>query len=120
MFAILNAENVVVATVSHQPNIDDEKAQGRKVVETDLPVEPSWIYESGFFRAPKSPEPTEAELTQQRIAQIQQQLTANDLASVRPLRAKLAGTVTPEDDARLAELEEQAQVLRAELAELRA
>lgn len=67
---------------------------------------------------PEPPAPTEAELTQQRIAEIQELLTANDLASVRPLRAKVAGTATPEDEARLVELEAQAQVLRTELATL--
>lgn len=61
---------------------------------------------------------TSTELVQQRISEIQQQLTANDLASVRPLRAKVAGTATPEDEARLVELEAQAQVLRTELATL--
>lgn len=61
---------------------------------------------------------SEQEQIEQRIAEIQQELTANDLASVRPLRAKLAGTATEFDDARLAELEEQAQALRTELATL--
>lgn len=65
------------------------------------------------------PVPTEAEKVQQRITEIKQQLTTNDLASVRPLRAKVAGTATEYDDARLVELEEQAQALRAELATLR-
>ncbi|MEZ6854354.1 hypothetical protein [Halodesulfovibrio aestuarii] len=60
----------------------------------------------------------EEDETQQRIAEIQDLLVVNDLASVRPLRAKVAGTATAEDDARLAELEEQAQALRAELAAL--
>ena len=69
---------------------------------------------------PSPPEPTQEELTQQRIKEIQSLLTANDLASVRPLRAKLAGTATEADDARLAELEEQAQALRAELVTLNA
>lgn len=69
---------------------------------------------------PEPPAPTEQELAEQRIAEIEQQLTANDLASVRPLRAKLAGTATEADDARLAELEEQAQALRTELATLTA
>ena len=66
------------------------------------------------------PAPSQEELTQQRIKEIQSLLTANDLASVRPLRAKLAGTATEADDARLAELEEQAQALRAELVTLNA
>ncbi|MFA9396501.1 MAG: hypothetical protein ACERJ1_17595 [Halodesulfovibrio sp.] len=66
------------------------------------------------------PEPTEAKKVKQRITEIQQKLTVNDLASVRPLRAKVAGTATEFDDARLVELEEQAQALRTELATLRA
>lgn len=66
------------------------------------------------------PEPTQAEKAQQRITEIQSLLTANDLASVRPLRAKLAGTSTDFDDNRLVELEEQAQALRAELVTLSA
>ncbi|SIN72947.1 hypothetical protein [Halodesulfovibrio marinisediminis] len=81
---------------------------------------------TGYFeveeweRDHSTPQPTQDELTQQRIKEIQSLLTANDLASVRPLRAKLAGTATEADDARLAELEEQAQKLRAELVTLNA
>ena len=76
--------------------------------------------EAASLTKPKPPEPTEAEKAQQRITEIQSLLTANDLASVRPLRAKLAGTSTDFDDNRLAELEEQAQALRAELVTLSA
>ena len=53
-----------------------------------------------------------------REAAIRTELDAIDLQSVRPLRAKLAGTATAEDEARLASLEAQAQTLRAELAGL--
>lgn len=53
-----------------------------------------------------------------RRAEIAAQLEAVDGASVRPLRAKMAGQGTPADDARLAELEKQAKALRAELAGL--
>ncbi len=67
---------------------------------------------------PEPPEPSEHELAEKRIAEIQQQLTANDLASVRPLRAKVAGTATEFDETRLVELEEQAQALRSELVTL--
>lgn len=84
------------------------------------PYVDAWNDERARLDAMVPPEPTEAELVQQRIAEIQQQLTANDLASVRPLRAKIAGTATAEDEARLVELEEQAQALRAELAEVSA
>lgn len=41
-----------------------------------------------------------------------------DLQSVRPLRAKVAGTATADDERILAELESQAVALRAELATL--
>ncbi|SHJ72386.1 hypothetical protein ACQ0P8_16255 (plasmid) [Halodesulfovibrio aestuarii] len=73
--------------------------------------------------APEPPAPTEQELAQQRITEITQQLTANDLASVRPLRAIFDAQkkgVEPNalDEARLTELEEQAQALRAELVTL--
>ncbi|MFA9394774.1 MAG: hypothetical protein ACERJ1_08690 [Halodesulfovibrio sp.] len=52
------------------------------------------------------------------IEKLQHQLSKNDLASVRPLRAKVAGTAKKADEARLGELEEQAQKLRTELAAL--
>lgn len=84
------------------------------------PYVDAWNVEKARLDAITLPEPTEAELIQQRITELQQQLTANDLASVRPLRAKVAGTATAEDEARLVELEEQAQALRAELAEVSA
>lgn len=64
------------------------------------------------------PKPTEAEKAQQRVTEIQHALTVNDLASVRPLRAKVAGTAKEADELRLNELEEQAQKLRTELAAL--
>lgn len=82
------------------------------------PYVEAWKAEKARLDAIVPPEPTEVEKTQQRITEIQQQLTANDLASVRPLRAKLAGTATDFDDARLAELEAQAQALRTELVTL--
>ena len=53
-----------------------------------------------------------------RRADILRELDAIDMQSVRPLRAKLAGTATAEDEARLASLEAQAQTLRTELAGL--
>lgn len=64
-----------------------------------------------------APKPSPDPATIRRI-DIQRELDAIDLQSVRPLRAKLAGTATAEDEARLASLEEQAQTLRAELAGL--
>ena len=62
----------------------------------------------------KSPEPT----TEQKIAEFKQQLAELDLQAVRPLRAIAAGTGTDEDKARLSEIESQAEMLRAEIAEM--
>ena len=62
----------------------------------------------------KSPEPT----TEQKIAELKQQLAELDLQAVRPLRAIAAGTATDEDKSRLAEIEGQAEALRAEIANL--
>jgi hypothetical protein len=53
-----------------------------------------------------------------RIAEIQSQLDNIDRQSVRPLRAKLAGTDTEADRERLEELEAAASTLRTELNEL--
>lgn len=103
----------VVVTLEQHMKMQLAKEKG-KIIKLDengrlIAVEP-----------PPPPEPTEEEKAQQRTKEIQSLLTANDLASVRPLRAKLAGTATEADDARLAELEEQAQALRAELVTLNA
>ena len=62
------------------------------------------------------PEPTPEEQKQARIAEIKSRLLEIDLESVRPLRAKAYGTATPEDDAKLAAMEQEAEALRAELA----
>ena len=62
----------------------------------------------------KSPEPT----TEQKIAELKQQLAELDLQAVRPLRAIAAGTATDEDKSRLAEIESKAEELRAEIANL--
>ena len=61
---------------------------------------------------------TPEEEKQLRIAEIKSRLLEIDLESVRPLRAKAYGTATPEDDAKLAALEQEAGALRAELAGL--
>ena len=62
------------------------------------------------------PQPENPSVTRKReILALIEQL---DLQSVRPLRAKVAGTATAEDETRLASLEAQAQTLRTELAGL--
>ena len=71
------------------------------------------------------PAPTEQELAGQRLAEIQQELDANDSASTRPLRAIVTALrkeikPDPQDEERLEELEAQAQKLRAELTTLQA
>lgn len=53
-----------------------------------------------------------------RCAAILRELDAIDMQSVRPVRAKLAGTATPEDEAKIASLEERASKLRHELSTL--
>ena len=63
--------------------------------------------------APPPPEPTPEEIAQ---AEIKSRLSQIDLESVRPLRAKVHGTATPEDDAKLAALEQEAEELREGLA----
>lgn len=60
------------------------------------------------------PEPTPAEITAQRIAEIDARLTAIDLASVRALRAAVAGTATEADRDQLAVWEAEAAALRSE------
>ena len=60
-------------------------------------------------------EPGQESTAEQRI---NSRLLEIDLESVRPLRAKAYGTSTPEDDAKLAALEQEAVALRVELAGL--
>lgn len=66
------------------------------------------------------PAVTAAEIAAQRIAEIDARLTAIDIASVRALRASVAGTATEADVAQLATLETEAAALRAERAGLTA
>ena len=58
------------------------------------------------------------ELNQQRVEEIKRQLEELDNQTNRPLRAILVGTSTDEDTDKLREIEAQAAILRAELAEL--
>ena len=59
---------------------------------------------------------TPEEQKQVRMAEIKSRLLEIDLESVRPLRARVHGTATPEDDAKLAALEQEAEELREGLA----
>ena len=84
-------------------------------IEGDPPTdEPGkWKYLDGDWK-----EYTAEDAKQARMAEIKSRLLEIDLESVRPLRAKAYGTSTPEDDAKLAALEQEAGALRAELAGL--
>lgn len=64
------------------------------------------------------PEPTATEIAERRIADIDARLAAIDIASVRALRATVAGTATEADAAYLTALETEAAGLRSERAEL--
>ena len=59
---------------------------------------------------------TEKIQNHQKISEVKQQLLELDLQAVRPLRAIAAGTATDKDKSRLAEIEGQAEALRAEIA----
>ena len=69
-------------------------------------------YVKGY--APEKPEPSKDE----KIYQLKKELAEIDEKSVRSVRAKLAGTSTPEDDAYLAQLEQEAGTKRQALKEL--
>lgn len=101
--------------------------------ENDAP-ENAYRHGDGFVPIPPDPMPhvgwlfdgetaTEIEpviTAAQRIAEITARLTEIDLASVRALRASVAGTATEDDAAQLAALEAEAAALRAERAGLAA
>ena len=60
--------------------------------------------------------PTDPPVTpEQRITELKSQLAAIDLQAVRPMRAIVTGTATEEDREKLAQLEAQAEELRAEM-----
>ena len=62
--------------------------------------------------------PTQEALAEQRVQAIHSTLDRLDRSSVRPMRAMLKGTHTEFDTEKLAEIEAQAEALRAELAEV--
>ena len=77
-----------------------------------------WEAERDRIETEKNRQPTPEEQRQTRIAEIKSRLLEIDLESVRPLRAKAYGTATPEDDAKLAALEQETGALRVERAGL--
>ena len=75
-----------------------------------------WQAEYDRLEAEKNRPLTPEELHAIAEQRIKSRLLEIDLESVRPLRAKVSGTSTPEDDATLAALEQEAGALRVELA----
>ena len=61
---------------------------------------------------PPAPAPTAEELAAQAAAEKAARFAALDSAAIRPLRAIVAGTATPADRDKLAELEAEAEALR--------
>lgn len=55
---------------------------------------------------------------EERIAQLKSELEEIDRQAIRPLRAIAAGNDTEEDREKLAELEEQAEVIRLQIAKI--
>ena len=95
------------------PDVGWYSPEGVNVVPEAPPTdEPGkWKYLDGGWK-----EYTAEDAKQVRMAEIKSRLNEIDLESVRPLRAKAYGTSTPEDDATLAALEQEAEALWAELA----
>lgn len=63
--------------------------------------------------------PEEPPITdEERIAQLKSELEEIDRQAIRPLRAIAAGNDTEEDREKLAELEEQAEVVRLQIAKI--
>lgn len=58
-------------------------------------------------------------IKQNRIAEIKSELSYIDYQTIRPLRAKMAGTDTKSDIDKLAELESRAGILRKEMESLK-
>lgn len=80
-----------------------------------LPASESYgfLYDD-WLSAGNTPEPADP-IPSKRPSEISARLTQIDAESVRPLRAKVAGNATADDDAKLDVLEAEASALRTEL-----
>lgn len=87
----------VMSTMRPWTPVEDENGKLIDIIETPLSQE---------------------EINRQRIGEIKRQLAELDAQAIRPLRAVAAGTATDADTDNLREIETQAEILRAELAEL--
>lgn len=88
----------------------------QKIGMTEMNVEKAWNglwYMEGYV-----PEKPEEEIKRERREELLAQLDQLDLKCIRALRAIQAGTGTQADTDKLAELEQQAEEVRAELKEL--
>lgn len=88
--------------------VKQNHTNGYEIKETDTALE-AWGFDSSEIE--------EAEKKRQ-IAQLKAQLNEYDLQSIRPLRAKEAGTATQDDLNKLAELEELVGPIRQKIQEL--
>ena len=116
-YSQLNKNNVYIGKVDGIPGDVPGSwySPNNMCIEGDPPTdEPSkWEHIDGGWK-----EYTAEDAKQVRTVEIKSRLLEIDLESVRPLRAKAYGTVTPEDDAKLAALEQEVEALRVELAGL--
>lgn len=112
-------KNYIAGTDEMQPKwvVHDNSEVAAKIMSTTRPWTPIEDENGGLIDITETPM-SQAELNRQQIDGIKRQLTELDDRTTRPLRAILAGTATDADRDKLREIEEQAAVLRAELAGL--
>ena len=112
MFAkIINAETKEVM-VGLGTNADYYRSIGMTEMEVEQAYNGRW-YVKGF--APTEPE---EEIKKRQKVALQAELDTLDLKTIRALRAISAGTGTPDDQAKLNDLETEAEDLRRQIKEL--
>lgn len=111
-------KNYIAGTDEMQPKwvIHDNSEVAAKIMSATRPWTP--VEDDGNLIDITETPLSQDEINQQRTEGIKCQLAELDNRTTRPLRAILAGTATDEDRDKLREIEEQAAVLRAELAGL--
>lgn len=111
--------NYIAGTAEMQPKwvVNDNSEVAAKIMSAARPWTPVEDDDGNLIDITETPL-SQDEINQQRTEGIKCQLAELDNRTTRPLRAILAGTATDEDRDKLREIEEQAAVLRAELAEL--
>ena len=111
--------NYLAGTDEMQPRwvVHDNSEVAAKIMSTTRPWTPVEDENGSLVNIVEIP-PSQDELNQQRVEEIKRQLAELDYLTTRPLRAILVGKSTDEDTDKLREIEAQAAILRAELAEL--